>query len=49
LEIPEQTADAIAGMMRKGLRFEITACVTDDGETAKLMMVSIIGLKQAAE
>ena len=45
LEIPEQTADEIAEMMRKGLRFELTACVTDDGGKAKLMLVSIIGIK----
>ena len=45
LEIPEQTADSIAAMMRNGLRFELAASVTDDSGNAKLTMVSIVCIK----
>jgi len=46
LEIPEQTADSIAAMMRNGLRFELVATVSDDGGNAKMLAVSIVGIKE---
>ncbi len=45
LEIPEQTAGDIAEMMRKGLRFELVATVSGDGGSAKMLAVSIVGIK----
>lgn len=46
LEIPEQTAGDIAEMMRNGLRFELVATVSDDGGKAKMLAVSIAGIKE---